>query len=321
MIGQVSKARVKFWIDGLRYRLQGPLHTIRSSDRDRVPRFRPTAFACRDEYTNHLRRCAAEYERRRRVMRELGATTGRIVTDAYCIACGRPRRFRTNPVAPGLDPSVVPNWREELYCRGCSLNSRMRASIHLLLWALGPEPRSRIYLAEQITALYRWVKLRFPDAVGSEYLRDRNHRGGSSRYGIRHEDLTALSFADESFDVVISLEVMEHIPDFRKAFSECARVLKPRGKMLLSVPFHQGPDHLLRARVRDDGTIEHLLPPEYHGDPLDPRGCLCFHHFGWDVIDFLKAAGFRQATAYSIWSRELGYLAGEGDIVQFIAVR
>ena len=38
-------------------------------------------------------------------------------------------------------------------------------------------------------------------------------------------------------------------------------------------------------------------------------------------MDFLKAAGFRQATAYSIWSRELGYLAGEGDIIQFIAVK
>ena len=91
--------------------------------------------------------------------------------------------------------------------------------------------------------------------------------------------------------------------------------------MLLSVPFHQGTDHLLRARVRDDGSIEHLTAPEYHADPLDPQGCLCFHHFGWDVLDFLKAAGFREASAYSIWSRELGYLASEGEILQFIAVK
>jgi SAM-dependent methyltransferase len=197
----------------------------------------------------------------------------------------------------------------------------MRASIHLLLWALGPEPRTRIYLTEQITALYRWVKLRFPDAVGSEYLRDGTRRGSFSRRGVRHEDLTALSFPDESFDAVISLEVMEHIPDFRSAFSECARVLKPKGKLLLSVPFHYGPDHIQRARVRVDGTIEHLLPPEYHGDPLDPHGCLCFHHFGWDVLDFLKAAGFSQATACSIWSKELAYMACEGGIIQFIAVK
>ena len=210
--------------------------------------------------------------------------------------------MKTHPVTPGLDPTAMPNWREGLLCRGCSLNSRMRASIHLLLWALAPGQRSRIYVTEQVTALYRWVKLRFPEAVGSEYLRDGTQPGSSSRYAIRHEDLTALSFADESFDAVISLEVIEHIPDFRAAFSECGRVLKPGGKFLLSVPFHRGPDHVLRARVKNDGTIEHLLPAEYHGDPLDPLGCLCFHHFGWDVMDSLKASGFRQAAAYSIWS-------------------
>jgi SAM-dependent methyltransferase len=215
----------------------------------------------------------------------------------------------------------MPNWREGLICRACHLNSRMMASIHLLLWALANEANSGIYITEQVTALYRWVKLRFPNAVGSEYLRDGTARGGYSKSGIRHEDLTDLSFADESFGVVISLEVLEHIPDFRKAISECARVLKPGGKLLLSVPFHAGPRHTLRARMSDDGTIEHLRPPEYHGDPLDRQGCLCFHHFGWDILDFLRQAGFRQASAYSIWSRELGYLAAEGDILQFIAVR
>ena len=55
--------------------------------------------------------------------------------------------------------------------------------------------------------------------------------------------------------------------------------------------------------MRDDGTIEHLHPPEYHGDPLDPGGCLCFHHFGWDLLDLLRDAGFRSVTAYSVWSR------------------
>ncbi len=323
MVGLANKARVKSWIDGLHYRLQSPTHAFRESVPPRIPEFRPTAFAGREDYFTHLRRFAAEYEERRQILREMGTATktAPIVTTGYCLACARPRRFKTAPVAPGLDPWVMPNWREGLICRGCSLNSRMRASIHLLLWALGPQPRCRIYLTEQITALYRRVKRRFPDAVGSEYLRDGTRRGGCNRDGIRHEDLTALSFADESFDALISLEVMEHIPDFRKAFSECARVLKPKGKMLLSVPYHQGPDHLQRARVRDDGTIEHLLPPEYHGDPLDPRGCLCFHHFGWDVLDLLKTAGFRQASAYSIWSLELAYLGGEGDMIQFLAVK
>jgi SAM-dependent methyltransferase len=195
----------------------------------------------------------------------------------------------------------------------------MRASIHLWHWALRPERAVRLYVTEQITALYRWMKRRYPRTVGSEFLRDGTPRGGVNAQGIRHEDLTALSFADDSLDSIVSLDVMEHIPNFRRALAECVRVLVPGGKLLLSVPFHRGPNHLERARVRDDGSIEHLLPPEYHGDPLDPGGCLCYHHFGWDILDFLKEAGFKRAGAQLIWSSELAYWAGEGDMIQFIA--
>jgi SAM-dependent methyltransferase len=197
----------------------------------------------------------------------------------------------------------------------------MRASIHLLLSAVKPARESRIYLTEQVSSLFRWIKHSYPAAVGSEYLRDGTARGQTNSAGIRHEDVTALTFPDASFNCIVSLEVMEHVPYFLPAFAECARVLVPGGKMLLTVPFHRGPRHVTRASPRNDGSIEHHLPPEYHGDPLDPQGCLCFHHFGWDILDFLKQAGFRRATAYAIWSAELGYLAGEGDMHQFIAVK
>ncbi|MGC8638478.1 MAG: class I SAM-dependent methyltransferase [Isosphaeraceae bacterium] len=229
--------------------------------------------------------------------------------------------FVTDADALGIKPGDMPNWRECLICSKCGLNSRMRATIHLMKWAIRPRRDARIYLTEQVTTLYQWVKRRYPHTLGSEYLRDGTPSGQKNHAGIRHEDLTELSFADESFDALVSLEVLEHIPDFRRALAECARVLAVGGKMLLCAPFHRGPNHLLRARVRDDGSIEHLHPPEYHGDPLDQNGCLCFHHFGWDILDFLKQAGFRQAVAYSIWSRELGYMAIEGDIVQFVAVK
>jgi SAM-dependent methyltransferase len=244
-----------------------------------------------------------------------------IVTEGYCICCSQPQGFLTDATAQGRAPEAVPDWREGVICPGCKLNARMRASIHLMLTALDPTPGSRMYLTEQVTPLFHWVKLRYPHVVGSEYLRDGTAGGQTNAAGIRHEDLTALSFPDASLDSIITLEVMEHIPDFRRALAECARVLVRGGKLLLCAPFHRGPKHLLRASPRADGGIEHHLPPEYHGDPLDPQGCLCFHHFGWDILDFLREAGFRRATGYSIWSRELGYMAAEGDILEFIAVR
>jgi SAM-dependent methyltransferase len=49
-------------------------------------------------------------------------------------------------------------------------------------------------------------------------------------------DLTAMTFADDSFDAVICSHVLEHIPDDEKAMAEIRRVLKPDGWALLQVP-------------------------------------------------------------------------------------
>jgi SAM-dependent methyltransferase len=61
---------------------------------------------------------------------------------------------------------------------------------------------------------------------------------------------TNLPFKDESFHYHLSFEVLEHISDPQKFFSEAARVLKKGGNVVLSVPFlyrmHGGePDHKL----------------------------------------------------------------------------
>jgi hypothetical protein len=61
-----------------------------------------------------------------------------------------------------------------------------------------------------------------------------------------------------------------------------------------------------------------LLPPEYHGDPINSAGCLCFYHFGWDILSSLRAAGFGKAEALLYWSSDFGYL-GNADQIIFLA--
>jgi SAM-dependent methyltransferase len=194
----------------------------------------------------------------------------------------------------------------------------MRLSVHLFEDLLKPALGARIYLTEQTTSLYARIGERFPQVVGSEFLRDGTLPGETNAKGIRREDLIALTFPDASFDFIVSLEVLEHVPDYKIALRECARVLRPGGTLLLTAPFHGGEQNLTRARIGQDGEVEHLEPPEYHGDPLSSEGCLCFYHFGWELLADLRAAGFRDVTAVMCWSRELGYL---GDQVQFIACR
>jgi SAM-dependent methyltransferase len=58
-------------------------------------------------------------------------------------------------------------------------------------------------------------------------------------------DLAArLPFEDASFDYLLSSEAIEHLPDQLAMLRECARVLRPRGKLLLTTP------NLLSLRAR-----------------------------------------------------------------------
>jgi hypothetical protein len=56
------------------------------------------------------------------------------------------------------------------------------------------------------------------------------------------------------------------------------------------------------------GGGEHLLPPEYHGDPLNSNGCLCFYHFAWNLLEKLRQIGFNDVTAHFYYSSQFGYL-------------
>jgi SAM-dependent methyltransferase len=49
-------------------------------------------------------------------------------------------------------------------------------------------------------------------------------------------DLLALPFPDAAFDVVIASEVLEHIPADEQAIAEIARVVRPGGRVAVTVP-------------------------------------------------------------------------------------
>lgn len=50
--------------------------------------------------------------------------------------------------------------------------------------------------------------------------------------------VTCLPFADQSFDLVCALDIIEHVEDDDGALSEVSRTLKPGGAVLVSMPLH-----------------------------------------------------------------------------------
>jgi SAM-dependent methyltransferase len=56
---------------------------------------------------------------------------------------------------------------------------------------------------------------------------------------VHHGDICALPFADESFDLVLATDIVEHVVDDALALREVARVLAPGGSLLLTAPAFQ----------------------------------------------------------------------------------
>lgn len=213
------------------------------------------------------------------------------------------------------------NWRERMVCPLCRLNTRMRAAIHVIEARIALQTDAAMWLMEQVTPLYALMKSRYVNLVGSEFVSPELQSGLVGKDGLRHENATSPSFGDGTLRAVLSFDVLEHVPAYRIAFAEAARILAPGGTLLFSVPFMPlEAKTRARAIVRPDGNIEHLLPPQYHGDPIHAdHGILCFNDFGWDMLDDLRAAGFRDAC--SLWLESVAYGYPNQPQMYFMATR
>ncbi len=207
-----------------------------------------------------------------------------------------------------LDQSE-PNLREALVCPQCHLSARARAALGLLQESQ-PAAAARVYLTEQASPAYVWLRRNYLAAQGSEYAMSPERQSAVEQWLGKHgaagpivfEDVTALRFPDASMDVIASFDVLEHVPDYQRALLEFARVLRPGGQLWLTVPFLDDcQDTLVRARIDARGEIEHVLPAEIHGDPVSD-GVLCYYHFGWDLLDAARAAGFSDAAWCRTWA-------------------
>ncbi|RYY56468.1 MAG: methyltransferase domain-containing protein [Chitinophagaceae bacterium] len=207
------------------------------------------------------------------------------------------------------------NWRERLVCPVTGLNNRLRASVHVLDMELEPYPESIIYVTEQVTPLFSFLQQRYAGLRGSEFLGP-DMEPGTIVNGINHEDMRNLSLGTGSTDLYLSFECLEHIPHYERVFPEMYRVLRSGGMFMGTFPFDINADsNLVKAREDPDGTITYLTEPEYHGDPVNGDGILCYTVFGWEVLEQLKKAGFRDAYVLLLWSDVYGYLGGEQSFI------
>lgn len=218
----------------------------------------------------------------------LGKRDEPIVMPGICDICDQTTTFGSAP-----QNGRIIWWN--LICGSCKMTTLDRSVVRELTGGL--PPNGRVYHVGHFSQSYRRLAERVPNVVSGQY--EEGRAPGEIEDGVRYEDLTNLSFHDGEFDAVVCTEVLEHIPDYLAALREMARVLKSGGRAIMSFPWLGSSyyDHLIRAEMLPDGSINHILPPEYHGDPTDRSGILSFRSFGWKILDEMREAGFSSAAA------------------------
>lgn len=176
------------------------------------------------------------------------------------------------------------------------LNSRKRADLLALEIAVAslPAPKGtnpNILGAEGLTHTARILRSTFPYYLSTEYLPTQQEK--DRHYPIPHLDLMDIGFPSDSFDIFFSAHVLEHVPKISVALAEIARTLRPGGVLVSTFPFNPAIEKTVtRARLASDGGVEHLLEPEYHGNPVRPEeGSLVFQAPGWDILNVCADAG------------------------------
>lgn len=199
--------------------------------------------------------------------------------------------------------------RENHECATCRASLRYRLQARAITASCG---RPDVTLAELCAAPdFRQISIYEPGIIGPFRRLWRDLPGyvnsyywpdvppGEEHEGVRCEDLRDLTFDDESFDLVVSSDIFEHVRRPLEGFGQILRVLRPGGRHVFTVPLGWPLPATTEARVDSSGPEDvFLAPPVYHGSPVDPQGSLVYTDFGMDLPEQLRELGFETATAH-----------------------
>jgi SAM-dependent methyltransferase len=143
--------------------------------------------------------------------------------------------------------------------------------------------------------------------VATHYFKD--VEPGASYQGFRCEDLEAMTFPDECFDLVITQDVFEHIFDYRSGFREVMRTIRSGGAHVFTTPKYRGLSKTQDRAIRNNGEVVHLFEPEYHGNPIDSNGSLVTVRYGDDICEIVWNETRCPTTIYVIREDKTGTIA------------
>lgn len=234
----------------------------------------------------------------------------------FCTVCHKPTAFLR----------WHSNFRESGTCLFCRSRSRHRQIAQVLNRIYKADKRYEsiskndlfIYNAESNGPLHHKLR-KNPQYISSEYCGDQ-YLPGQIVNKIRHEDLQHLSFEDERFDLIVTADIFEHIPNPYQAHAEVYRILKVGGRHVFTVPFDQALSlDDTRAVLNKSNEIEHLKEPIYHVDPMQNYEpvALVYTIFSMEMLSKLSQLKF-QSNIHHLYSPISGILGNNALVFEAI---
>ena len=206
--------------------------------------------------------------------------------------------------------------RDEYLCVRCRSIPRWRALIHTLELGFADWRGAEVHESSPSGPASRKLRSEAPSYSASQYLLPDVPRG-TVVGGVTCQDLERLTFPDDSFDLFITQDVLEHVLRPELAVREIARVLRPGGAHVFTVPVYRGRRTLVRA-IPDGTAITHVRPPDYHGNPVDPNGSLVVREWGDDLAEFVTRHSGLPTEAHRYQDRRLGL---DGEFLEVFVTR
>lgn len=217
----------------------------------------------------------------------------------HCVCCDKNVKFiATN------------SWYRDYYiCSNCNSIPRERALMYIIEKLYTNYKSLNIH---ESSPCKRGASLKLEkeckNYIASQYFGEINK--GKIINGYRNENLESQTFKDESFDLVISQDVMEHIFNPQVAFKEIARTLKLGGAYIFTVPLINKEKSTEQwAKLDDSNNVIFLKNEEYHGNPINPKGSPVTFHYGYDIVDLIYKSSGMVTEIFNIDNLDLGIRA------------